>query len=153
MAGLRRLDRAGRVRSAAYSCGFIVVVAAWAFWAPVSTGGEEGMTRSFFTGLVSSLAIVLGSTPSLAQNAYITNSADSTVSVIAAAVSAVVATISAGTNPRGVAVTPDGRKVYGANIADNTVSVIATANNRVSTIAVGNGPAAYGLFIQPDRKD
>jgi YVTN family beta-propeller protein len=49
-----------------------------------------------------------------------------------------------------VAVTPDGNTVYVANLGDNTVSVIATASNTVvATIPVGNGPLAFGMFIQP----
>ncbi len=41
----------------------------------------------------------------------------------------------------GVAVTPDGSKVYVANENSNTVSVIATATNTVTaTIPVGDGP-------------
>jgi YVTN family beta-propeller protein len=51
----------------------------------------------------------------------------------------------------GVAVTPDGSKVYVANEFDNTVSVIATATNMVvgPPINVGSSPVSFGLFIQP----
>jgi YVTN family beta-propeller protein len=50
-----------------------------------------------------------------------------------------------------VAVTPDGSKVYVADSNSNTVSVIATATNKVvgPPIGVGNFPIAFGLFIQP----
>jgi YVTN family beta-propeller protein len=55
-----------------------------------------------------------------------------------------------GSNPYGVAVTPDGSKVFVANGGDNTVSVIATATNTVvAVLPVGNGPSAFGVFIQP----
>jgi YVTN family beta-propeller protein len=59
--------------------------------------------------------------------------------------------IAVGNNPLGVAVNPDGSKVYVANSTDGTVSVIATATNMVlgSPITVGSGPVAFGLFIQP----
>ena len=51
--------------------------------------------------------------------------------------------------PVGVAVTPDGSKVYVANDASNNVSVIATATNTVTaTIPVGIWPVAFGVFIQ-----
>jgi len=80
---------------------------------------------------------------SLAQNAYITNSFSSTVSVIATATNTVTATIAVGTAPQGVAVSPDGGTVYVANAVSNTVSVIAAATNTVAaTIPVGNGPIA-----------
>jgi DNA-binding beta-propeller fold protein YncE len=39
--------------------------------------------------------------------------------------------ITVGTQPLGVAVTPDGSKVYVTNRTDHTVSVIATATNKV----------------------
>ena len=47
-----------------------------------------------------------------------------------------------GNNPWGVAVTPDGTKVYVANSgSDNTVSVIDTATNTVTaTVTVGITP-------------
>jgi YVTN family beta-propeller protein len=51
--------------------------------------------------------------------------------------------------PFGVAVTPDGSKVYVTNLLSNTVSVIATATNTVSaTIAVGDHPE--GVAVTPD---
>jgi YVTN family beta-propeller protein len=72
------------------------------------------------------LAGLLGSAQCLAQNAYITNSASDTVSVISTATNTVIATIPVGTLPDGVVVTPDGSKVYVTNSTANTVSVIAT---------------------------
>ena len=78
------------------------------------------------------LAVALLLSPAAnAQNAYITNSGDGTVSVIDTATNKVTATIPVGTSPYGVAVTPDGTKVYVANGSDSTVSVIATASNTV----------------------
>jgi YVTN family beta-propeller protein len=73
------------------------------------------------------------------------------VSVIATATNTVIGTIPVGLEPLGVAVTPDGSKVYVANSGDSNVSVIATATDTVvgSPIAVGNAPVAFGLFIQP----
>ena len=59
-----------------------------------------------------------------------------------------VATIDVGLAPSGVAVTPDGSKIYVTNL-NNTVSVIATATNAVSaTISVGHGPV--GVAFTPD---
>jgi YVTN family beta-propeller protein len=59
-----------------------------------------------------------------------------------------VATIDVGLAPFGVAVTPDGSRVYVTNL-NNTVSVIATATNSVvATISVGNGP--LGVAFTPD---
>jgi YVTN family beta-propeller protein len=52
----------------------------------------------------------------------------------------------------GVAVTPDGRKVYVANLGSNNVFVIDTATNAVigSPIPVGLFP--FGVAITPDRR-
>ena len=50
----------------------------------------------------------------------------------------VTATITVGTGPRGVAVSPDGTKAYVANGSADTVSVINTTTNAVdATITVG----------------
>ena len=61
----------------------------------------------------------------------------------------VTATITVGTSPRAVAVSPDGTKAYVANLTSNTVSVINTTTNAVdATITVGNAP--LGVAITPD---
>src|ERR1700730_13192198 len=64
-----------------------------------------------------------------AQNAYIKNLNSNAVSVIDTATNTVVATIPVGTSPQGVAITPDGTKVYVANGSDSTVSGTATDSN------------------------
>jgi YVTN family beta-propeller protein len=84
-----------------------------------------------------------------ALNAPITNSGDNTVSVIDTTTNTVIATVPVGRDPRGVAVTPDGTKVYVTNFDDNTVSVIGTVTNTVfATIPVGEQPT--GLAVTPD---
>jgi YVTN family beta-propeller protein len=71
------------------------------------------------------------------------------VSVISTATNTVTATIPVGLNPYGVAVTPDGSKVYVANAGEHTVSVISTATNTViATVPVGNEP--HGIAVTPD---
>ena len=107
------------------------------------------MACSFSAVLIGATAVVLGGAPSSAQNAYITDAGSNTVSVIDTATNTVVSTIPVGSIPFGVGVTPDGSKVYVANQGSNTVSVIDTATNAVSTIPVGSGPVAFGIFIQP----
>src|SRR5215471_7006028 len=96
--------------------------------------------------LALTLACLLGPASTRAQNAYITNENSNTVSVIDTATDTVSATIPVGLIPFGVAVSPDGSKVYvtnssTANSAPNTVQVIDTATNTVSaTITVGLTP-------------
>src|SRR5450631_4274312 len=78
-----------------------------------------------------------------AQNAYITNNGSNTVSVIDTAANTVAATIPVGGRPYGVAVTPDGAKLYVTN-QEGGVAVIATAAKAITaTIPVGNRP--YGV--------
>ena len=57
--------------------------------------------------------------------------------------------VTVGTNPRGVGITPDGAFAYVANNGAGTVSVIAIATNTVvATVTVGPNP--YGVGITPD---
>ncbi len=92
------------------------------------------------------------------SRAYVANFNSNTVSVIDTATNALVDTnptmagtqsISVGTHPYGVAVSPDGSLAYIANNASGTVSVIDTAANTViNTIPVGTSP--FGVAVSPD---
>ncbi|MGB9927896.1 MAG: DUF7507 domain-containing protein, partial [Methanosarcina sp.] len=63
------------------------------------------------------------------------------------ATNTVIAIIPVGSSPRGVAVTPDGAKVYATNHYNNNVSVIDTATNTViATVSIGNGPIAVAII-------
>ena len=54
-----------------------------------------------------------------------------------------------GKSPAGVAVSPDGKKVYVTNYGDKTVSVIDTATKAVTaTVSVGRGPKE--IAVTPD---
>ena len=54
-----------------------------------------------------------------------------------------------GSTPNGIAVSPDGTKVYVTNFHSVTVSVIDTATNTVtSTVDVGSAPR--GVAVNPD---
>ncbi|MTB23423.1 MAG: YncE family protein, partial [Actinobacteria bacterium] len=59
-----------------------------------------------------------------------------------------VTSIAVGTQPRGVAVSPDGSSVWVANVGSGTVSRINTTTNAVTSIAVDNGP--IGVAVSPD---
>jgi len=59
---------------------------------------------------------------------------------------ALITLIPVGQRPWGIALTPDGRKLYTANGVSNDVSVIDTSTNRVvSTIKAGDGPWGVAL--------
>ncbi len=61
----------------------------------------------------------------------------------------IVATILVGTDPNGMAFTPDGRYGYVANVGSNNVSVIDTSSNTViATVPVGN--QASTIAMTPD---
>ena len=97
-----------------------------------------------------SSAGVLGSAETLAQNAYITNSGDNTVSVINTSTNKVIATIPVDNGPNALTVTPDGGNVYVANGGSASVSVIDPETNGViDTISVGSGPGG-GVAAAPD---
>ena len=75
-----------------------------------------------------------------------TNASDGTVSVIRTSTNTVVATIGVGTNPIGVAFTPDNNYAYVTNAGSNNVSVIAKASKTVvATVAVGTLPSGVGI--------
>jgi YVTN family beta-propeller protein len=60
------------------------------------------------------------------------------VAVIDTTSNGVATTVSVGTNPLGVAITPDGARAYVTNRGSNDVWVIDTASNLVATtVAVG----------------
>lgn len=70
-----------------------------------------------------------------------------TVSVIDTATDTVIATITVGDAPNGVAITANGTRVYVANLGSDTVSVIDTAINTViDTVPVGNGPISVAII-------
>lgn len=73
--------------------------------------------------------------------------------MVDAATNTVATTIPVGRYPFGVAVSPDGSKVYVTNGGSATVSVIATASNAVTaTVPVGSAPVAFGSFALSDQR-
>jgi YVTN family beta-propeller protein len=72
-----------------------------------------------------------------------------TVLVIDAVTSKVIATVLVGYTPLGIAVTPDGSKIYVTNEGQSTVSVIdASTNKKIATIRVDDRP--MGVAVTPD---
>jgi YVTN family beta-propeller protein len=57
----------------------------------------------------------------------------------------ITATVTAGTSPSAVAVNPVSNRIYVANTASNTVTVIDGATNTTATVAVGSGPSALAV--------
>jgi YVTN family beta-propeller protein len=97
-------------------------------WGDVTKRTRQGVALRRSTAAVTGLALawLIAPTSAHAVNAYITSAGGNTVSVTATATNTVIATIPVGHFPFGVAVTPDGCKVYVANDNDATVSVQAS---------------------------
>jgi len=75
-------------------------------------------------GMMALSLLMLANIAGAAPFAYITNMGSNTTSVIDIANNTVTATVPVGTSPWGVAVSPDGSKVYVANNESNDISVI-----------------------------
>lgn len=106
------------------------------------------MTRPAVLALAVAALLALAS-PAQAREAYVANSASSTVTVFETAINAPVATIPVGVGPSAVAITPDGSRAYVTNSQDATISVLDTATKGTigSPIPVGDEPR--GIAIDP----
>jgi YVTN family beta-propeller protein len=109
------------------------------------------MTKLKLTLLAAVATYVLGSTETLAQNAYITNNVSNSVSVINTATNTVIATIPIGYGDLGVSVSPDGGRVYIGSAGINIVGVIETATNTVIA-TIPSGPTAGIATSQDGRR-
>jgi YVTN family beta-propeller protein len=88
----------------------------------------------------------------VSSRAYVVNKGADTVCVVNTSTRAVVTSISVGTDPKGIVVTPDGAYVYIANTyPDDTVSKIRTSDNFVvQTLSLPNSSYPRGMDITPD---
>ena len=108
---------------------------------------REGAALAGDTGLAPRLLLVYGSSTSGAR-VYVANYSSNDVSVINAVTNDPIGTISVGTTPHAIAVSPDGSRAYVANSGSNNVSAIDTSTNTVvATIPVGANPR--DLVINP----
>lgn len=110
---------------------------------------EMFLGRVIRVWLLSLLFVAVGAIAAeTAPFVYVTNSGN-TVSVIDTATNTVVATVTVGIGPYGVAITPDGAFAYVAlfpTAGPNPVSVIDTATNTVvATVMVGGSPNAVAI--------
>jgi len=114
------------------------------------TGNIPAFTATNATG--SPVTATVTVTPQLANRfAFIANNTTNNVSVVDIATNTIVSTISVGNGPVGVAVHPNGSRVYVANSASSTVSVINTTSFTVTaTIALAAGSNPYGIAVSPD---
>jgi YVTN family beta-propeller protein len=81
----------------------------------------------------------------------VTNFFSQNVSVIDTATNKVTATVKVGTYPLGVAVDPNGKKLYVTNLGSSDVSVIDTGTNTVkATVPIEKRPA--GVAVTQNKK-
>ena len=88
------------------------------------------------------------------SRAYVANTVDGTVSVVAINRSplsgSVMATLTVGTEPYGITVTPSGTRIYVTNTRSNNVSVIDPALNQVRKTIANVGIEPRGIAIVGD---
>lgn len=88
------------------------------------------------------------------QEAYVTNAADGTVSVIDLGTHKVTHTIDVGNEPRGIAITPNGASAFVALHTEGQVAVISTHSKQViNTVRTGGNPQAIVITNDGDNKD
>ncbi len=131
-----------------------------AYVANLSNPGTVSIINTTTNSVVATISTGLGIEPNgvaianpTGAFAYVTNFRSNTVSVIDTAIRTVVATIAVGTEPTGVAVTPDGAFTYVTNLSTSSsvgsVSVIDNvARSVIATVAVGSWPR--DLAISPN---
>src|SRR2546427_13129793 len=96
-------------------------------------------------------ALVLGHARAGAEvRVFVTNEKSDNVTVIDAATRKVIQSIPVGKRPRGVAVSPDGRRVYVTNSNSDTLSVIDARSLAVLS-TVPAGARARGAAPHPAR--
>ena len=120
-----------------------------------SNGSRAAWARGFMAlfAVVPAIGLGLAAFPAEAQPfAYVANGGSDTVSVIDTATQppSVVATVPVGMSPDGVAVTPNGKRVYVANASSNTVLVIGAATNTVVGLPIPVGVNPIGVAVTPD---
>ena len=106
----------------------------------------QTLFRLFFFVILSQISSVAFAAPF----AYITNIIGGTVSVIDTANNTVDHTIPVIGNPYGVAVSPDGSRVYIGSWGSNTLSTIDAVNNTVIGVSVSVGIQPIGVAITPN---
>src|ERR1035438_7482950 len=88
---------------------------------------ESVYSRMLWVGLF----LVVISIKSISQTAYVTNVTEGSISVINVANDSVTNVIQVGNNTNGIAVSPDGKRVYAASYYANNIKIISTVSNTI----------------------
>jgi YVTN family beta-propeller protein len=107
--------------------------------------------RAALTVLLPVLA-VLAAGPARAALAWVTNQGDDTVVAVDTATGKVVQTVPVGAKPAGVALSPDGRRIYVTNPEGRSLSVVTRGAGApvVQEVPAGAGP--LGVAVAPDGR-
>ena len=82
---------------------------------------------------------------------YFTNGPTNEVQVFDRAAGQLVGSVRVGVEPKGIVISPDGRRLYVANSRGSSVSVVDTESlESVQTISIPGGGAPAGIDITPD---
>jgi YVTN family beta-propeller protein len=97
---------------------------------------KQFISRKLLPSLARSILALIGlggssQVASAQAHVYVSNNGDNTVSEIDTSTNTVVATIRVGSGPEGMAITPDGTRLYVANDS-GSVWVLDTSNNTVA---------------------
>ena len=128
-----------------------------------STNPAVGLTASGSGNLPAFTATNSGSTPisstitvtPVFDYAYIPNSGSNTVSVFGTALNPITATIGVNiASPTGIALSPDGTRLYTANFSSNVISIINTVTNTlISNFNLATGASGpRDIAVSPDGK-
>src|SRR2546421_5772007 len=103
--------------------------------------------------IVLSWALTLWGAPDgdAAPFAYVSNEGPATISVIDTATDKVVSTLKVGQKPRGIALSPDAKRLYVSDQTANALRVIDVDKNaEIAQVALGDSPEA--IYVAPDGK-
>jgi YVTN family beta-propeller protein len=118
----------------------------------LATGGNGGIgsfmaVNNSGTPVTATITVVPASSPT---TAYVTNYFDGKLMAIDPVTNTTLSTVTVGTYPYAIALTPDGSRVYVSNLADNKMSVVNTATNAVTDIPMGSYYGPKGIAMSPD---
>src|SRR6266404_6593674 len=83
--------------------------------------------------------------------AYVPNEGSASISIIDTATDKVVSTLKIGQKPRGIAVAPDGKRLYISDQTANALVVVDLDRNvQAATLHLGDSPEA--IYLSPDGK-
>ena len=107
--------------------------------------------RSVLSSLACALALIACAYVAAAPVAFVPNEGSGTVSVIDTATDRVASTITTGGKPRGIAIAPDGKRLYVSDQTANGLAVFDVGTN-AAPVRVSLGDSPEGIYLSPDGR-